>query len=191
MAHNSSDLEAATVDLGGPVLRTDQKEIYRNLGIEISSLPYTAKYDKVLDFLRRNANVYVDLYELAQEIKFVTGRTLQTWMSEVRKSAQVQQLVPSVAAQGMAPNEVVREEAHPSSMLNHARQPQTGSICSYAVTAHPSPTVHCWRHFCEIKSESMRDGINCNVMSAVARRQAAASLAPLSRPYVGPYNPVP
>jgi len=40
-------------------------QICRNLGIEISSLPYTAQRDKIQDFLRRNANVCVDMKELA------------------------------------------------------------------------------------------------------------------------------
>ena len=192
MAHNPSDLEAAPVnDPGGPDLGTDPKQIYRNLGIEISSLPHPAKYDKVLEFLRRNANVCVDMKELAAAIKFVSSRTLFTWMSEIRKSAQVQPLVPAVAAQGMAPSVVVHNAAHPSLMLGHARQPQTGSISSFAVRARPPPTVHRWRDFRQNKS--MMHGIHRNVMSAAAR-QAASSLAPPSRPYAGaagPYNPVP
>jgi hypothetical protein len=68
-------------------LGTDPKEMYRNLGMEISSLPDTAKYDKVCAFLRRNANVYVDMNELAEQIKYVSRRTLTRWMSEIRKSA--------------------------------------------------------------------------------------------------------
>ena len=85
-------------------LGTDPKEMYRNLGMEISSLPDTAKYDKVCAFLRRNANVYVDMNELAEQIKYVSRRTLTRWMSEIRKSAEGQPLFPAVAAQGMAPN---------------------------------------------------------------------------------------
>jgi len=169
-------------------LGTDPKEMYRNLGMEISSLPDTAKYDKVCAFLRRNANVCVDMKELAAAIKFVSSRTLFTWMSEIRKSAQGQPLFPAVAAQRMAPNAVVHNAAHPSLMLGHARQPQTGSVSSYAVRARPPPTVHRWRDFRQNKS--MKDGIHRNVMSAAAR-QAAASLAPPSRPFAGPYNPVP
>ena len=82
MAHNPSNLEAATVDPGRPDLGTDPKEIYRNLGIEISSLPLTAKCDRVRDFLCRNANVCVDMKELAEEIKYhdVSSRTLTRWM---------------------------------------------------------------------------------------------------------------
>ena len=80
MAHNPSDLEAAPVDPGGPDLGTDLKQIYRNLGIEISSLSYTAQRDKIQDFLRRNANVCVDMKELAEEIKYVSSRTLTRWM---------------------------------------------------------------------------------------------------------------
>jgi hypothetical protein len=77
MAHNPSDLEAAPVnDPGGPDLGTDPKQIYRNLGIEISSLPLTAKCDRVRDFLCRNANVCVHMEELAEEIKYVSSRTL-------------------------------------------------------------------------------------------------------------------
>ena len=125
------DPKSAPVDPAGPALHQlilqDQKEMYRNLGIEISSLPDTAKYDKVCDFLRRNANVYVDMNELAEQIQYVSSRTLSRWMLDIRKSAQVQPLVPAVGAQGMAPNVVVRKEARPSSMLYHARQPQTGS----------------------------------------------------------------
>jgi hypothetical protein len=189
MAHNPSDLEAAPVnDPGGPDLETDPKQIYRKLGIEISSLPHPAKYDKVLEFLRRNANVCVDMKELAEEIKYVSSRTLTLWMSEIRKSAQGQLLFPAVASQRMALNVVVHNAAHPSLMLGHARQPQTGSIASYAVRAHPPPTVHRWRDFRQNKS--MKDGIHRNVMSAAAR-QAAASLALPFRPYAGPYNPVP
>ncbi len=85
MAHNPSDLEAAPVnDPGGPDLGTDPKQIYRNLGIEISSLPLTAKCNRVRDFLcrNRNANVCVDMKELAEEIKYhdVSSRTLTRWM---------------------------------------------------------------------------------------------------------------
>jgi hypothetical protein len=178
--------KAAPVDPGGPDLGCDPKEIYRNLGIDISSLQHTAKCDKVRDFLRRNPNVNIN--DLAEQINFVSSRTLYTWQSEIRKSAQVQPLDPAVAAQGMAPNEFVHNAAHPSLMLGHARQPQTGSISSFAVRAHPAPTVHCWRDFRQNKS--MKDGIHHNVMSA-AVRQAAASLAPSSRTYAGPYYPVP
>ena len=120
-------------------LGTDPKEMYRNLGMEISSLPDTAKYDKVCAFLRRNANVYVDMNELAEQIKYVPSRLLIRWMSEIRKSAEGQPLFPAVASQGMAPNVVVHNAAHPSLMLGHARQPQTGSISSYAVRAHRHP----------------------------------------------------
>ena len=163
--------------------------MYRNLGTDISSLPDTAKYDKVCAFLRRNANVYVNMNELAEQIKYVPSRLLIRWMSEIRKSAEGQPLFPAVASQGMALNVVVHNAAHPSLMLGHARQHwQTGSISSYAVRAHPPPTVHRWRDFRQNKS--MKDGIHRNVMSAAAR-QAAASLAPPSRPYAGPYNPVP
>ena len=180
--------EAALVDPGGPDLGCDPKEIYRNLGIEICSLPHTAKCDKVRDFLRRNPNV--DIKDLAEQINFVSSRTLYTWVSEIRKSAQVQPLVPAVADQGIAPNVTVVDNiaANPSLMLGHARQPQTGLISSLAVRAHPPPTVHRWRDFRQNKS--MKDGIHRNVMSA-AGRQAAASLAPPSRPYAGPYNQVP
>jgi hypothetical protein len=192
MAHNPSNveskLEAATVDPGRLDLGTDPKEIYRNLGLEISSLPLTAKCDRVRDFLRRNANGHVDMKALADQIGIVSSRTLYNWMNEILKSAQVQPLFPAVAAQGMAPNAVVHNAAHPSLMLGHARQPQTGSVSSYAVRARPPPTVHRWRDFRQNKS--MKDGIHRNVMSAAAR-QAAASLAPPSRPYAGPYNPVP
>jgi hypothetical protein len=125
---------------------------------------------------------------LADQIGIVSSRTLYNWMNEILKSAQVQPLFPAVAAQGMAPNAVVHNAAHPSLMLGHARQPQTGSVSSYAVRARPPPTVHRWRDFRQNKS--MKDGIHRNVMSAAAR-QAAASLAPPSRPYAGPYNPVP
>jgi len=194
MAHNPSDLEAAPVDPGRPDPGTDPKEIYRNLGIEISSLPFTEKRDKVQDFLRRNANSRVDMQNLADQIGF-SSRTLYKWMAALRQaqtgmcqSAQGQPLFPAVAAQRMAPNAVVHNAAHPSLMLGHARQPQTGSISSYAVRARPPPTVHRWRDFRQNKS--MKDGIHRNVMSAAAR-QAAASLAPPSRPYAGPYNPVP
>ena len=173
---------APVADLG-----TDPKQIYRR-GIEISSLPYTAQRDKIQDFLRRNANVCVDMKELAEEIKYVSSRTLTLWMSEIRKSAQGQPLFPAVASQGMALNVVVHNAAHPSLMLGHARQPQTGSISSFAVRARPPPTVHRWRDFRQNKS--MMHGIHRNVMSAAAR-QAASSLAPPSRPYAGPYNPVP
>ena len=128
------------VDCGGPDLGTHPKQIYRNLGIEISSLPYTAQRDKIQDFLRRNANVCVDMKELAEEIKYVSSRTLTRWMSEIRKSAQGQPLFPAVASQGMALNVVVHNAAHPSLMLGHARQHwQTGSISSYAVRAHSHP----------------------------------------------------
>ncbi len=188
MAHNLSGLEAAPVDPGGPDLGTDPKQIYRNLGIEISSLSYTAKREKIQDFLRRNANVRVDMKELAEEIKYASSSTLTRWMLEIRESAQGLPLFPAVAAQGMAPNVFVRNAAHPSLMLGHARQPQTGSISSYAVRTHPPPTVHRWRDFRQNKS--MKDGIHRNVMSA-AGWQAAASLAPPSRPYAGPYNQVP
>ena len=140
MAHNPSYLEAVTVDPGRPDLGTDPKEIYRNLGIEISSLPLTAKCDRVRDFLCRNANVCVDIEELAEEIKYVSSRKLTRWMSEIRKSAQGQPLFPAVASQGMALNVVVHNAAHPSLMLGHARQHwQTGSISSFAVRAHRHP----------------------------------------------------
>jgi hypothetical protein len=191
MAHNpsnESNLEAATVDPGRLDLGTDPKEIYRNLGIEISSLPLTAKCDRVRDFLRRNANGHVDMNALADQIGIVSSRTLYNWMNKIRKSAQVQPLVPAVAAQGMAPSVVGHNAAHPSLMLGHARQPQTGLISSLAVRARPPPTVHRWR-----ENKSMKDGLHRNLMSAAAR-QAAASLAPPSRPYAGaagPYNPVP
>ena len=194
MAHNPSDLEAAPVDPGRPDLGTDPKEIYRNLGKEISSLPFTEKRDKVQDFLRRNADSRVDMQNLADQIG-ISSRTLYKWMAALRQaqtgmcqSAQGQPLFPAVAAQGMAPSVVVHNAAHPSLMLGHARQPQTGSISSYAVRARPPPTVHRWRDFRQNKS--MMHGIHRNVMSAAAR-QAAASLAPPSRPYAGPYNPVP
>jgi hypothetical protein len=88
---------------GGPDLGTDPKQIYRNLGIEISSLPYTAQRDKIQDFLRRNANVCVDMKELAEEIKYVSSCTLTRWMSEIRKSAQGQcpaVVVPSCSFSG-------------------------------------------------------------------------------------------
>ena len=190
----ASNLEAASVDPGGPDLGTDPREIYRNLGIAISSLPFTAKCDKVQDFLRRNANGRVDMKDLADQIGFTSSK-LYRWMSEIkqeqkemRQSVQVQPLVPAVAAQGMAPSVVGHNAAHPSLMLGHARQPQTGSISSFAVRARPPPTVHRWRDFRQNKS--MMHGIHRNVMSA-AGRQAAASLAPPSRPYAGPYNPVP
>ncbi len=111
---------AAPVDYGGPDLGTDPKQIYRNLGIEISLLPYTAQRDKIQDFLRRNANVCVDMKELTEEIKYVSSCTL--------------------TSQGMALNVVVHNAAHPSLMLGHARQHwQTGSISSYAVRAHRHP----------------------------------------------------
>ena len=59
---------SAPVDPEGPdYLETDPKEIYRNLGKEISSLPFTEKRDKVQDFLRRNADS-VDIKELAQNL---------------------------------------------------------------------------------------------------------------------------
>ena len=80
MAHNPSDLEAAPVDPGGSYLGTDPKQIYRNLGMEISSIPYTVHRDKIQDFLRRNANVCVDMKELAEEIKYVSSRILTRWM---------------------------------------------------------------------------------------------------------------
>ena len=190
---NESNLEAATVDPGRLDLGTDPKEIYRNLGIEISSLPLTAKYDRVRDFLRRNANGHVDMNALADQIGIVSSRTLHNWMNKILKSAQVQPLVPAVADQGMAPNVTVVDNiaANPSLMLCHARQPQTGSISSFAVRARPPTTVHSWRNFRQNKS--MKDGLHRNLMSAAAR-QAAASLAPPSRPYAGaagPYNPVP
>jgi hypothetical protein len=197
MAFTGCNLEAASVDPGRPDLGTDPREIYRNLGIEIFSLQHSAKCDKIRDFLRRNANGRVNVKCLADQIGF-PARTLQYWMSEIKKeqkemrqSAQVQAMVPAVAAQGMVPNVFVHNAAHPSLMLGHARQPQTGSISSYAVRAHPAPTVHRWRHFCQnnFKSESMRDGINCNVMAAAAR-QAAASPAASSLQYAGPYYPV-
>jgi hypothetical protein len=184
MAHNPSDLEAAPVDHGRPDLGTDPKEIYRNLGIEISSLPFTEKRDKVQDFLRRNANSRVDMQNLADQIGF-SSSTLYKWMAALRQaqtgmrqSAQVQPLVPAV----------VHNAAHPSLMLGHARQPQTDSISSLAVRARPPPTVHRWRDFRQNKS--MMHGIHRNVMSGAAR-QAAASLALPSRPYAGPYNPEP
>jgi hypothetical protein len=94
---------APPVDYGGPDLGTDPKQIYRNLGIEISSLPYTAQRDKIQDFLRRNANVCVDMKELAEEIKYVSSCTLTRWMSEIRKSAQGQcpaVVVPSCSFSG-------------------------------------------------------------------------------------------
>jgi hypothetical protein len=78
-------------------------QIYRNLGIEISSLPYTAQRDKIQDFLRRNANVCVDMKELAEEIKYVSSCTLTRWMSEIRKSAKGQcpaVVVPSCSFSG-------------------------------------------------------------------------------------------
>ncbi len=156
--------------------------------MEISSLPYMAKCDKVRDFLRSNANAVVDIQELADQINFVSSRTLSRWVLQSHRSAQVQPLFPAVAAQGMARNVVVHNAAHPSLLLGHARQPQTGSISSFTVRAHPPPTVHRWRDFRQNKS--MKDGIHRNLMSAAAR-QAADSLAPPSRPYAGPYNPVP
>ena len=141
----ASNLEAASVDPGGPDLGTDPREIYRNLGIAISSLPFTAKCDKVQDFLRRNAYGRVDMKDLADQIGFTSSK-LYRWMSEIkqeqkemRQSVQVQPLVPAVAAQRMAPNVVVHNAAHPSLMLGHARQPQTGSISSFAVRAHRHP----------------------------------------------------
>ena len=142
MAHNTSDLEAAPVDPGRPDLGTDPKEIYRNLGKEISSLPFTEKRDKVQDFLRRNADSRVDMQNLADQIG-ISSRTLYKWMAALRQaqtgmrqSAQVQPLVPAVAAQGMAPS-VVHNAAHPSLMLGHARQPQTGLISSPATHRAP------------------------------------------------------
>ena len=149
---------------------------------------------RVRDFLRRNANGRVNVNGLADQIGFTSSK-LYRWMSEIkqeqkemRQSAQVQAMVPAVAAQGMVPNVFVHNAAHPSLMLGHARQPQTGSISSFAVRARPPPTVHRWRDFRQNKS--MKHGIHRNVMSAAAR-QAAASLAPPSCPYAGPYNPVP
>jgi hypothetical protein len=150
MAHNPSDLEAAPVDPGRPDLGTDPKEIYRNFGIEISSLPFTKKRYKVQDFLGRNANSRVDMQNLTDQIGF-SSSTLYKWMAALRQaqtgmrqSAQGQPLFPAVAAQGMAPNVVFHNAAHPSLMLGHARQPQTGSISSYAVCTH-SPPLHSLR----------------------------------------------
>ena len=104
MAHNPSNLEAATVDPGRPDLGTDPKEIYRNLGIEISSLPFTAKCDRVREFLCRNANGRVNMKDLADQIGFVSSSTLHKCMNKIHKSAKVQPLFPAVASQGMAPN---------------------------------------------------------------------------------------
>ena len=104
MAHNPSNLEAATVDPGRPDLGTDPKEIYRNLGIEISSLPFTAKCDRVREFLYRNANGRVNMKDLADQIGFVSSSTLHKCMNKIHKSAKVQPLFPTVASQGMAPN---------------------------------------------------------------------------------------
>ena len=80
----ASNLEAASVDPGGPDLGTDPREIYRNLGIAISSLPFTAKCDKVQDFLRRNANGRVDMKDLADQIGFTSSK-LYRWMSEIKQ----------------------------------------------------------------------------------------------------------
>ena len=80
----ASNLEAASVDPGGPDLKTDPREIYRNFGIAISSLPFTAKCDKVQDFLRRNANGRVDMKDLADQIGFTSSK-LYRWMSEIKQ----------------------------------------------------------------------------------------------------------
>ena len=42
------------------------KQIYRNYGLEISSLPYAAECEKILDFLRSNENCQVDIPVLAE-----------------------------------------------------------------------------------------------------------------------------
>jgi hypothetical protein len=55
--------------------------------MEISLLPHMAKCDKVRDFLRSNRNAGVDMQEIADQINFVSSRTLTRWMLEIRKSA--------------------------------------------------------------------------------------------------------
>jgi hypothetical protein len=97
---NLSAAPSAPVDPGGPdYLETDPKEIYRKLGLEISTLSLDEKFHKVYGFLRRNADS-VDIKELAQNLNYRSARTLTRWMAEIRQSAYVQPFVPAVA-QGM------------------------------------------------------------------------------------------
>ena len=113
MAHKPAP--SASVDPGGPdhQVGSDLKEIYRNLGMEISSLPYMAKCDKVRDFLRSNANAVVDIQELADQTNFVSSRTISRWVLQIHRSAQVQPLFPAVAAQGMTHNSTKSFENFP------------------------------------------------------------------------------
>ena len=117
MAHSFA---AALAIPGGQNPRICSKEMYKNLGLEISSLPYDAKREKVLEFLRRHANCHVHLTDLCNEIKFISLPTLSRWLKEFRGSAEVQPLVTALAAQGMASNNF-RQAFGGSQILGHAR----------------------------------------------------------------------
>jgi hypothetical protein len=118
MAHSFA---AALAIPGGQNPRICSKEMYKNLGLEISSLPYDAKREKVLEFLRRHANCHVHLTDLCNEIKFISLPTLSRWLKEFRGSAEVQPLVTALAAQGMASNNF-RQAIGGSHILGQARR---------------------------------------------------------------------
>ena len=65
---------------GGQNPKIVSKEIYRNLGQEISSLSYNEKRDKILEFLRKNAHCQLNLTNLYNETKFTTVDTLCRWL---------------------------------------------------------------------------------------------------------------
>ena len=117
--------------LGGQNPRIVTKEMYRNLGQEISSLSYNEKRDKILEFLRRNAQCQINLTDLYNETQVVAAYTLSRWLHEIRDSAKVQPLVPASAAQGMASNNF-RQAIGGSQILGHARRP-----CEFATGGGP------------------------------------------------------
>ena len=125
--------QASSVEIpGGQNPSIVSKEIYIKFGQEIFSLPFDAKREKVLDFLRRHATCQVNLKDLHNEIKFVAPySTLCRWQREIRDSEKMQPLVPASAAQGMASNNF-RQAIDGSRMLGHARRP-----CEFATGGGP------------------------------------------------------
>ena len=125
--------QASSVEIpGGQNPSIVSKEIYIKFGQEISSLPFVAQREKVLDFFRRHATCQVNLKDLHNETKFVAPySTLCRWQREIRDSVKMQPLVPASAAQGMASNNF-RQAIGGSQMLGHARRP-----CEFATGGGP------------------------------------------------------